>query len=219
MPVLNELGVWQYSSLERLVAISIAHVSHGLSVLALFGLTRAIFPDRSNKLAFVTACLHIFSPAGIFLSAAYGESTFALFNFLGYLLFAKSFSTAGYGTSFQDASLTFSGILFGLATTIRSNGLLNGLMFLEEMLRIIFSLRDGLHFSPIRRLVAVGFGGMCIGGGLLLPQYIAYQEFCGTHAASHIDPPRVWCERILPSIFTFVQGYYWYTPPFLSIQA
>ncbi|KAI9745552.1 MAG: ER membrane glycoprotein subunit of the GPI transamidase complex-like protein [Claussenomyces sp. TS43310] len=79
--------------LESLIGIAIAHASHGLSVLVLYGFTRRIFPDgeATRKLAFVTALLHIISPAGLFLSAPYGESTFALLSFVGYLVFSYGF--------------------------------------------------------------------------------------------------------------------------------
>jgi phosphatidylinositol glycan class V len=197
--------------LESFVAISLAHASHGLSVLALYSLVRALFPEASNqKLAFVTAALHIFSPAGIFLSAPYGESTFALLSFLGYLVFVRSFNVHDQqATLLQDALILISGLLLGLATTVRSNGLLNGLLFLEEAIRATYSLRRGVSLAAMRRVVANGIGGILVGLGFLLPQYIAFQEFCMTSAISEKEPSRIWCKRALPSIYFFVQDYYW----------
>jgi phosphatidylinositol glycan class V len=201
--------VGRYPFLENLVGISISHISHWLSVIVLYGLTRALCPGpKSKKLAFITACLHVLSPAGLFLSAPYSESTFALLNFTGALLFVQSH---GHPSALNDSYVMFAGACLGCATTIRSNGLLNGIIFLEEAFRVFFSLKDGLHISRIRRLGFTVVGGILIAVGFVFPQYIAYQQFCGQPALGHI-PPRIWCQRTLPSIYTFVQDYYWYVP-------
>merc|ERR1711964_627685 len=115
--VLRKCGVANYVGVEGLVAICIAHLSHLLSVLAVFDLTRALFFNYSVTLA----------------------------------------------------------------------------------------LRDGIQFGVMRRLLATGLGGMCVGAGFLIPQYIAYSEYCeGTDT-----DVRPWCQRFIPSIYTFVQDYYW----------
>jgi phosphatidylinositol glycan class V len=177
-------------------------------VLVLYNLGLAVFPE-SLQIAFVAACLHIFSPAGIFLSAPYGESTFALLSFCGYLLFVWSFGDDGEVTAVHDALVAAAGLFWGAATTIRSNGLLNGLIFLEEVFRIAYSSRYGVKISYIRRLFTTGIGGIFIAIGFLVPQYIAFQEFCGRPLASEGRFLRPWCENRLPSIYTFVQSYYW----------
>jgi len=209
---LRDLGLRDYGEfLESFVAITISHASHFLSVLVLYALARAIFPGPSTKkFAFVTACLHILSPAGLFLSSPYGESTFALLNFLGCLLFVQSFGLAEESTFLHDISLVASGLSSAAATTVRTNGILNGIMFLEEALRILYSMRAGLTLPAVRRLVASGIGGLCIAMGFVLPQYLAYEEFCVNRWSPNIQPPRVWCEKMLPSIYAFVQDYYWH---------
>src|SRR5580700_4817450 len=139
---LKDLGFGDCESLESLVGIGLSHASHGLSVLVLYFLGRLIFTSSSGRtLSFIAACLHVLSPAGLFLSAPYGESTFALLAFLGYLLFARSFFVTGESTVLHDALMVVSGIVLGLATTIRSNGLLNGILFLEEVVRVVVSMR------------------------------------------------------------------------------
>lgn len=94
------------------------------------------------------------------------------------------------------------GVLFGLATTVRTNGLLYGIIFLEEALRVLFSVKDGLTLTAIRRLAATGAAGLCTAFGFLLPQYIAYQDLCGTTSAA-------WCSRSFPSVYTYIQAQYW----------
>jgi GPI mannosyltransferase 2 len=115
----------------------------------------------------------------------------------------------GQATIWQDMLIPIAGLLFGAATTVRSNGLLNGLLFLEEAIRIIYSLRHGVSVAIVRRLVATGVGGVCIALGFLLPQFIAFQEFCMPSLISDDEPSRIWCKRAIPSIYTYVQDYYW----------
>ncbi|TGO31076.1 hypothetical protein BPAE_0002g01710 [Botrytis paeoniae] len=203
-------GVLHYDGLEGLVGILIAHISHLFSTLALHSLTLTLFP--SKRFALVTALLHIISPAGIFLSAPYAESSTALLTFLGAFLFTKSFgSGVSNRTLGHDLLILISGVVFGLATTFRSNALLNGLLLLEEAFRILSSLSNGFNVPTIRRLIITGLGGICVGIGFIIPQYIAYQEYCG---ATDIVNPRVWCSNTLPSIYAFVQAFYWNNGPF-----
>ncbi|KFY05552.1 hypothetical protein V492_08455, partial [Pseudogymnoascus sp. VKM F-4246] len=190
--------------LESLVGTTIAHASHGLSVFALYHLACAIFPGPSGpKLAFIAGCLHIFSPAGIFLSAPCGESTASFLTFLGVLFFAWGMPAGAVSSGKQDGFVVLAGVTLGLSTTVRSNALLNGIVFAEEAVLVAWSVRNGLSVPKIRRLAAVGVGGCCIAAGFLLPQYIAYQEYC-TSAS-----PRPWCSSLTPSIYTFVQEHYW----------
>lgn len=95
--------------------------------------------------------------------------------------------------------------MFGAACTVRSNAILNGLLLLEEAVRALYSLTGGLELAKMRRLVSAGIGGLCVGIGFLLPQYVAYTEYC----TSSDVPAREWCSRALPSIYTFVQEHYW----------
>lgn len=195
-----------YDGLEGLVAICIAHISHLLSVVTVFSLTQAVFPSSSVGFALTAASFHIISPAGLFLSAPYAESSCALLSFVGCLLFTKGLVHKGPHTAGHDLLVLLSGICFGIATTFRSNGILEGLLLLEEAFRTLLNLKNGLWLTSIRRLLATGLGGISVGAGFLLPQYIAYSEFCGpTESVA-----RPWCERTIPSIYTFVQDHYWY---------
>lgn len=203
---LGYLGVPHYDGLEGLVGILIAHVAHLFSILILYGLSMILFP--SKQIALVTALLHIISPAGIFLSAPYAESSCALLTFLGVFLFTKSFGSGASNRSLgHDLLILASGVVFGVATTFRSNALLNGLLLLEEAFRTFINLGDVFNVATFRRLIITGLGGMCVGIGFLLPQYLAYEEYCG---ATGVDSTRIWCKNTIPSIYTFVQAYYWY---------
>jgi phosphatidylinositol glycan class V len=203
---LRVAGVPHYEGLEALIAIIIAHAAHLASVLVLFHLSLAVFPGFKSRFALTTATLHIVSPAGLFLSAPYAESSCALFTFSGALLFAKSFVSKGKAAASHDLFVLASGILFGISTTFRSNGILSGLLLLEEAFRVVISLKEGFETAKFRRLILTGIGGMCVGAGFFVPQFIAYNEYCGQENALLLRP---WCGERIPSIYTFVQEHYW----------
>ncbi|KAK4666011.1 ER membrane glycoprotein subunit of the GPI transamidase complex-like protein [Podospora pseudopauciseta] len=187
---------------EAVIGVTVANTAHFLSVIVLFRLGQVVWRDRT--LSLVAALLHIVSPAGMFLTAPYMESSYAFLAFTGYLLFALS-SQAESRALTRDVYLVLAGIFFGLATAFRSNGILNGIPFAWEVLRHLPNLPHK-PFDTIRRLVALGIGGICVALGSIIPQAIAYGQFCS--GASGVDP-RPWCEAYLPSIFTFVQEHYW----------
>jgi phosphatidylinositol glycan class V len=187
---------------EALAGILVANTAHLLSALVLYRLGLVVWRDQT--LSFVAAILHIISPAGLFLSAPYAESSCALFTFAGYLFFALGCRAEQRPTS-RDGYTVLAGILFGLATAFRSNGILNGIPFAWEVLRHL----PRLHQRPVdtvRRLLALGVGGVCVAAGSIVPQAVAYLRFCS--GASGVDP-RPWCQGYLPSIYTFVQQHYW----------
>ena len=205
-----KVGLPHQEGLEALVGIVIAHLAHLLSVLVLFALGITLYPSQPPAFALTAALLHILSPAGLFLSAPYAESSCALLSFSGLLIFAKSLTYShGQSTVWHDLLIILSGISFGIATTFRSNGILNGLLLLEEAFRVIAAFRKGLRLTLIRRLLATGLGGLCVGAGYFLPQYIAWSEYCNDHTAS-LTSLRPWCYYSVPSIYSFVQGHYWY---------
>ncbi|KAG9233359.1 GPI mannosyltransferase 2 [Amylocarpus encephaloides] len=203
---LAKAGVTHYEGLEGILAVLIAHTSHLISVLLLFKLTFAVFPASSTSFSFISAALHVISPAGLFLSAPFAESSCAMLSFAGTLVFVQSLSFARRSSLLGDVLVVISGLLFGAATMFRSNGILNGFLLLEQAIRITWNARLGLRWPSIRRLIATGLGGMSVGGGLLLPQYIAYSEYCKEPGALVLRP---WCEAPIPSIYTFAQVHYW----------
>ena len=113
------------------VGMIISNSCHLLSVLVLERLVKSLDASEAReRTAFIAAALQIFSPAGLFLSAPYAESLFALLSFLGHLCYAYSYHRADERRRItHDVWLLASGIFFGLATTVRSNGILFGVMF------------------------------------------------------------------------------------------
>ncbi|KAF3481377.1 GPI mannosyltransferase 2 [Arthroderma uncinatum] len=196
-------------SLQNLAVagVVLSHLCHYLSVLVLYRLSRAIFKSdgqKSDALPFLASALHIVSPAGAFLSAPYMEAPFSFLNFSGYYMFITALNDERRGSFYlRDAKFLSAGALFAVATAVRSNGLLSGLLFVYDA---VFGLHQlfthGLSWHVLRRLAMIGAGGSLILIGIVGPQYVAYKEFCLAEVS------RPWCSRLLPSIYTWVQAYY-----------
>ena len=124
---------------HALSGILTSHISHLGAVITLYSLVLRIIPaeqERKREVAFIAACLHTVSPAGLFLSTPYGESTFAFTTFLGTLCYIRA-QEQHYLPSQQShltrpAWILLSGISFALSTLFRSNGLLHGTIFLSD---------------------------------------------------------------------------------------
>ncbi|KAL7946659.1 GPI mannosyltransferase 2 [Trichoderma barbatum] len=189
---------------EPMAAIIFTTFTHLVAVLALHRLTLVLFGNKT--LAYVTAVLHIISPAGLFLSAPYGESPFACLSFIGNLLFATGLQPSA---SVGKRILAFlgAGVSFGLATAFRSNGLISGLLFAVEAIKCLLSFFRQPSFSWLFLLASLIVGGLSIAAGSVVPQTVAWFRYCNIDL---IDAePRPWCSRLIPSIYTFVQDYYW----------
>jgi Gpi18-like mannosyltransferase len=183
-----------------LAGILLSTISHYLSVLILHRLTTKLFPDQ-QRFAFTTALLHIITTAGIFLSAPSAEALFSFLSFAGsYVFMTASDGLAG------DLQILLAGNLWFWATTVRSNGILNGVVllwyFVTEPARF---LGEGNVLRAITRYFVLGASGVMVGAGLVLPQVVAWLEYCNVRDGSH----RPWCEKSVPSIYTWVQNHYW----------
>ncbi|KAI7700229.1 hypothetical protein KC353_g16006 [Hortaea werneckii] len=199
---------------HALSGICLSHLSHFLAVIVLYHLIHSLIPSATlafkRQLAFATACLHVFSPAGLFLSAPYAESSFAFLSFLGCYCYVKAIENRyhRFADAYQlDACWTVAtGLSFGLATTMRTNGLLNGIIFAWDVYLVVPRLphilrnRDG---EEITRLFATLIAGGLIAIGFILPQIVAYTEYCTN------GNTRPWCTALPPSIYSFVQKEYW----------
>ncbi|KAH0348585.1 DUF409 domain protein, partial [Aureobasidium melanogenum] len=193
---------------QAYAGVLISHVAHLLSVFVLHGLVNRLpITDKlqRRKVAFIAACLHIFSSAGLFLSAPYSESLFSLLNFFGVFVHAGipcELPLEGYGLH-SLIRLLLSGASFGLATTVRSNGIFSGLIYFYHVY-MLFHSRINIH--TIVTIAVIGISAAMILSGMLLPQYIAYQDYCVTPSDGNLRP---WCSRSLPSVYSWVQEHYW----------
>ncbi|RYP31536.1 hypothetical protein DL767_005714 [Monosporascus sp. MG133] len=203
--VLVGVGFEDTDSLEPLVGVFVSHASHLLSVLALYQLGLVIWGQGSRRLAFIAALLHVLSPAGLFLSAPYAESAFALLSFLGYLFFAKGIVGDKKRTVAHDVSVVAAGMWFGFAATFRSNGIFGGLPFAMELLGELASSPPTL--TSVRKRLALVVGGSAVAVGFAVPQIVAYLAFCS--GSPETEEGRSWCSKALPSIYSFVQERYW----------
>ncbi|KAI1473123.1 glycosyltransferase family 76 protein [Daldinia caldariorum] len=197
---LSILGIQTHGSIEPLIGILVAHISHLLSVIVLYQLGLVVLKNR--RLSFIAALLHILSPAGVFLSAPYNESIYALLSFTGYLFFAKGL-LGPKRTFAHDVSLVASGMWFGFATTFRSNGLFNGIPF---AIALAHEVTMPPTLTSIRRRLSLMLGGLIIAVSFAIPQLAAFQIFCSVPSGTRLRP---WCRSMFPSIYSFVQARYW----------
>lgn len=124
------------------------------------------------------------------------------------LCYAES-RAATHSTTLNLREVAFklsSGALFAVATTIRSNGLLSGLILLYDVARYLprlLSMQSSVH--DICRVIVTCVSGMLIAIGFVGPQYLAYMDFCVTTK----PPVSPWCKKSIPSIYSWVQSHYW----------
>ena len=197
---------------EAAIATGLAILSHLLSVLVLYRLTRVVFATPSDKpFALITSSLHIISPAGLFLAAPYAEASFSFLSFSGYSLYVSSILAHGRRRFVErDVYVILAGLCLGIATTYRTNGVLNGFPFLYDAVVCITELAQRQDvWSRLRRLLSLGLGGALVGSGLVVPQWLAYRQFCVSAVESSTLDSRPWCTRSVPSIYTWVQDVYW----------
>jgi Gpi18-like mannosyltransferase len=192
-----------------LVGVVLSHVAHYLSVLALYRLSVNIFGHATaaqKLICFLSAALHIISPAGAFLSAPYGESIFSLLNLTGFYLYTSSLITEHHGlTVLRDIQVLTAAVLFAFATIVRSNGILSGFLFAYDACMVAWeNWTQGPSLHKTRRLAVTILGGCIVALGMLVPQILAYREYCMSETFL-----RPWCSSALPSIYGWVQGHYW----------
>ncbi|KAM0241648.1 hypothetical protein ACHAPO_001339 [Fusarium lateritium] len=186
---------------EPIVAIAISHVSHLIAVLALYQLTVVLCNDR--KLAYIASAVHVFSPAGLFISAPYAESPYACMSFIGNLLYAISIKNSPDSLK-RNISVIGAGLACGISCTLRSNGLFGGVLFAVEAVKCLLALRDSFTICKILRLIAPVIGGILVAIGFVMPQVLAWMRYCNGDGEQ-----RSWCGQRIPSIYTFVQAEYW----------
>jgi len=148
-----------------LVGIVLSHTSHILSMLVLYALIRRLASLSSvsvpiqRRLAFLSASLHVLSPAGIFLSAPYAEASFALASFAGYYCYVASWTgNSSHNRSWSlvtDVWTVAAGVCFAVATLFRSNGLFCGLIFAYDAFLWALNISSHVSLRWIVPLVAI----------------------------------------------------------------
>ncbi|EPY77559.1 GPI mannosyltransferase 2 [Camelus ferus] len=176
----------------------------------------AFFPGFPLALlAFYGAVLFCLSPANVFLAAGYSEALFALLTF------------SAMGQLERGRSWT-SGLLFALATGVRSNGLVSIGFLVHSQCRDFFS--SLMMRNPLRQLLklmgSVFLSVLTLGLPFALFQYYAYTQFCLPGSAHRIPKPLLqlavdkgyriaegneppWCSWKLPLIYSYIQDTYW----------
>lgn len=162
-------------------------------MLVLYQLATLLFPGPTlRKTAFLTATLHVLSPAGLFLSAPYGEALFSLLNFSGMLCYAYArVRLNGHAAYFL--CILASGLCFGLATMVRTNGLLSGLILLYDVFRSLPGLLgpNRAIVDTFVRLIGAILAGFMVASGLIIPQLVAYQQYCTLVGLPRIRPNKL----------------------------
>ncbi|KAF3165399.1 ER membrane glycoprotein subunit of the GPI transamidase complex-like protein [Orbilia oligospora] len=221
--ILNLFGDFGMSPSSQILFLSICSCgSHLVSAVVLYHLTAVLFETALPKgastlgsgetpkiVAFVAATLHILSPAGIFLIAPYNEPVFSVLSFSGYYLYSyaiKNTAIDGQHGLINEVFLLLSGLLFGVSGLFRSNGIINGVLFVFEVLQSFWRLTSGTNPpANIRLFLVSGISGALVGVPMVWRQYQGWSEYCATESSTQ----RVWCSKTLPSIYSFVQSHYW----------
>ena len=206
-----------------LVGIVVSHVAHWWSAVLLYDLTKAIIPPIATwkgnveGFAVLSAVLHILSPAGVFLSAPYAESLFALTTFAGAMWYIRVRKCFAEGNEWMGAVWIFNcGLVLGLSTLMRGNGLFSGLILVYDVAEGLAGLLPALNSSGtfskksvgvlMARMFLVGLSGIFMASIAAWPQILAYDEFCSSQEKQTRRP---WCFGTIPSIFTWVQADNW----------
>lgn len=192
-----------------LVGVILSHIAHYYSVLALYSLSANIFGSATSTqklICFLSAALHVISPAGAFLSAPYGEPVFSLLNILGYYLYTSSLISEHKGAVLlRDLQVLTTAVLFAIATVVRSNGILSGFLFAYDAAILVWTIfTQGLSVHKVRRLAVIIAGGCIVASSMIVPQMLAYREYC-----MNGGDLRPWCSWTVPSIYNWVQSFYW----------
>lgn len=203
-------------NLRSCLLISVALLNSLFSVLAAVALhDLGYLVLHCPRQAFYGALLFCLSPANVFLAAGYSEALFALLTF------------SAMGQLERGRSWT-SGLLFALATGVRSNGLVNiGFLVYSQCQGLLSSL---LVLNPLRQLLklmgSVFFSVLMLSLPFALFQYYAYTQFCLSGSAHPIPKPLLqlavdkgyrivegneppWCSWELPLIYSYIQDIYW----------
>ncbi|KDQ57728.1 glycosyltransferase family 76 protein [Jaapia argillacea MUCL 33604] len=163
-----------------------------LTPLTLYKLTLRHFPGRPS-IALISALLGLLpsSPATL-RYAPYTEPFFTFFSYQGMLACA-------------NGRYLLASTLFACAGAFRSNGVLLGGFVIWDLVAYPFLQRKS--FSIWRAVYATILTAL-IFTPFIAHQHSAYTLFCSSPPPSS-NPNPIWCNKTLPSIYTYVQSKYW----------
>ncbi|KAL4752929.1 hypothetical protein BDW72DRAFT_169952 [Aspergillus terricola var. indicus] len=191
-----------------ITAVVLSHVAHYFSVLTLYQLSLNVFgceTERKRLFCFLSAALHIISPAGAFLSAPYGEPLFSFLNIAGLYSYSSSLVDLAKRKQLRsNVKLLISACFFAVATAVRSNGILSGILLAYDALNLAYEIIARRSPRAAVRLCFVIISGCTVALGFIAPQYLAYTAYCLNEGLS-----RPWCHSLVPSIYGWVQAHYW----------
>ncbi|SAM00254.1 hypothetical protein [Absidia glauca] len=173
-----------------IVAALISNISFVFAAGYLFKLTRLIYP-ANTQLAKYSAVAFCISLPSMFMSAFYTESLFALLSFMGMYHITKQ-------------RYLLASILWGLASSTRSNAIIYAGFFIYELIisrfrrHSLMSLIFGCFQTALYSLITVS--------GFVAFQYSLYLQYC---VDTSPEGPRPWCTRMPPLVYTYIQKENW----------
>ncbi|CDK28082.1 unnamed protein product [Kuraishia capsulata CBS 1993] len=174
-----------------IIGFLITGICHfGTSVMVYF-LTKSIFQDE--QMGQRAALLSVLSPAGVFLTSPYSESLCSFLTMCGLFLHEQSFDRATL-TVKSKVFYLFSGVLFGISLTVRSNALLLGAIFAYDFAILAYSKLFLLSLVPLA-------SGALTGSFFVWLNYLPYKELCPERGE--------WCDSAIPSLMLYAQAHHW----------
>jgi len=182
----------------------------------------------NTKLAYTSSLIFIATPANIFFLTTYSESLYAATTFTALYLWYKHYYLAA-NPFFMTASAT------------RSNGIINlaflGVDLLRHLPLLPYPPTDKKPALPPRRRLVYSpphllpfiihclwtlLGAAAVVVPNLAIQYYGYSKYCqdgGKGEQQGLSPQELsWCHDTIPSIYGFIQSYYWGVGPFKYYQ-
>ncbi len=173
-----------------------------LTAVTLYLLTLEL--SHNKKLSLLTAGLFCINPAGVFMSAVYSETLFALFTFSGLLALEKKWAWLGT-------------IAFSLSSLARSNGVVLcgflGYRCLSAVLSTLLSRADlsarQRVYVCVKQVLAAVLQCVVTVAPFVGFQYYGYTLYCTEPSSDGLSTPPVWCNATVPFPYSFIQRQYW----------
>ncbi|XP_075706685.1 GPI alpha-1,6-mannosyltransferase 2 [Rhinoderma darwinii] len=164
---------------------------------------------QSRRSAFLAALLFCMSPVSIFLTSTYSESLYALTTFTGLWQLQKNRTLCGSA-------------FFSLATSARSNGLVNAGFLLHSAAKAVVQRKGNcgqlmktvygifLVIVPFALFQSFCYVRSCLEsyGNDQIPQELVQLAMKKGYRA-HKDPTPAWCSFSVPLAYSHIQSEYW----------